>query len=124
MDLPPQGEGRHIRPLLRRGDRTYYFRLAAYRLLFGKRVGGERDEQYVNLDFGHSKTLAALDRDLRYALLPLTLDVEHAARTKLVRIATERENEDGYSIAADCMAGNDAVRSSLDFLAKLIDSWF
>lgn len=85
-------------------DRSYYFKLAAYRVLFDKRIGGERDGQYVNLDFGHLKALASLDRDLRYALLPLTLDVEHAARAKLVRIATEREDEDGYSIAADYMA--------------------
>ena len=85
-------------------NHTYYFKLAAYRVLFDKRVGGERDGQYVNLDFGHLRALASLDRDLRYALLPLTLDVEHAARTKLVRIATEHEDEDGYSIAADYMA--------------------
>lgn len=83
---------------------TYYFKLAAYRVLFDKRVGGLRDGQYANLDFGHLKALASLDRDLRYALLPLTLDVEHAMRTKLVRIATEREDEDGYSIARDYIA--------------------
>lgn len=64
-------------------ERTYFFKIAAYRVLFDKRVGGPRDGRYVNLDFGHLKALASLDRDLRYALLPLTLDVEHAARTKL-----------------------------------------
>lgn len=85
-------------------DRTYYFKLAAYRMLFQKRVGGPRDGQYINLDFGHLKELASLDRDLRYALLPLTLDVEHAARTKLIRTVTERGDEDGYSISADYMA--------------------
>lgn len=84
-------------------DHTYYYKIAAYRTLFDKRVGGQRNGQYVNLDFGHLKALASLDRDFRYALLPLTLDVEHAARTKLVRIATEREDEDGYAISADYM---------------------
>ncbi len=83
--------------------RTYYFKLAAYRVLFDKRVGGSRDGQYVNLDFGHLRALASLDRDLRYALLPLTLDVEHAARTKLMCIVTEREDEDGYSVSRDYM---------------------
>ena len=76
-------------------DRTYYYKLAAYRVLFDKRVGGSRDGQYVGLDFGNLRELASLDRKLRYALLPLTLDVEHAARTKLMRIASEREGEDG-----------------------------
>ena len=85
-------------------DRTYYFKLRSYRTLFDKRVGGKRDGQYINLDFGHLRALASLDRDLRYALLPLTLDVEHAARTKLVRVVTELEGEDGYGVCADYMA--------------------
>ncbi len=85
-------------------DRTYYFKLRSYRTLFDKRVGGKRDGQYINLDFGHLRALASLDRDLRYALLPLTLDVEHAARTKLLQVITEREDEDGHSVCADYMA--------------------
>lgn len=56
-------------------ERTYFFKVAAYRFLFEKRVGGPRDGQYIDLDFGHLRALASLDRDLRYALLPLTLDV-------------------------------------------------
>ena len=86
-------------------ERTSFFKVAAYRSLFEKRVGGPRDGQYIDLDFGHLRALASLDRDLRYALLPLTLDVEHAARTKLVRIATERDGEDGYALSRDYMAG-------------------
>ena len=84
-------------------ERTYFFKIAAYRTLFEKRVGGLRNGQYFNLDFGHLRALASLDRDLRYALLPLTLDIEHAARTKLVRIATERDDEDGYTVVQDFM---------------------
>ena len=85
-------------------DRTYYFKLASYRVLFEKRSGGPRDGQYINLDFGHLKALASFDLDLRYALLPLTLDVEHVARTKLVRAVTELEGEDSYSISCDYMS--------------------
>ena len=33
-------------------DRTYFFKLYAYRTLFERRVGGPRDGQYVGLDFG------------------------------------------------------------------------
>lgn len=82
-------------------DKTYYFKLAAYRVLFDKRVGGERDGEYVGLDFGHLRDLAAIDHMLRYTLLPMTLDVEHFAKVKLMREITEREDEDGYSIVAD-----------------------
>ena len=85
-------------------DRTYYFKIRSFRTLYDKRVGGDRDGQYINLDFGHLRALASLDRDLRYALLPLTLDVEHAARTKLIRNITERPDEDGYGVCADYMA--------------------
>ena len=85
-------------------DRTYYFKIRSFRTLYDKRVGGERDGQYINLDFGPLRALASLDRDLRYALLPLTLDVEHAAKTKLIRVVTELEGEDGYGVCADYMA--------------------
>lgn len=86
-------------------EHTYYFKLAAFRTLFQKRVGGNSDGLYASLDFGHLKSLASLDRDLRYALLPMTLDVEHAAHTKLVSAVTKRRDEDGYSIIADYMDG-------------------
>ncbi|WP_322154119.1 Abi family protein [Paratractidigestivibacter sp.] len=82
-------------------EHTYFFKLTAFRALFKRRVGGARDGQYVRLDFEYLRRLAALDRDMRYALLQLTLDVEHAARTKLMRIVTEREDEDGYSLSLD-----------------------
>ena len=85
-------------------DRTYFFKLYAYRTLFERRVGGPRDGQYVGLDFGHLRLLASLDRTLRYTLLPMTLDVEHFARVKLVREATERPGEDGYSVVSDYLA--------------------
>ena len=85
-------------------DQTYYFKLASYRILFDKRIGGKDSGQYIDLDFGHLKALASLDRNLRYALLPLTLDVEHAARTKLIRHAASRRDEDGYAICADYIA--------------------
>ena len=33
-------------------NHTYFFKIAAYRILFEKRIGGQYDGQYVNLDFG------------------------------------------------------------------------
>lgn len=82
----------------------HYFRLAAYRVLFPKRVGGPRDSQYAGLDFGHLVDLAAIDRELRSFLLPLTLDVENSAKTRLVERITEKPDEDGYSIFSDYLA--------------------
>lgn len=85
-------------------DRTYLFKISAYRELFERRVGGARDGEYVGLDFAYLQELASADRTLRYTLLPLTLDVEHFARTKLMREVTAREDEDGYSIISDYLA--------------------
>lgn len=75
--------------------------LAAYRVLFEKRVGGAHDSEYVGLDFGHLRDLAAIDHILRYTLLPMTLDIEHFAKVRLMREVTDRADEDGYSIVAD-----------------------
>lgn len=96
FDLCSEKEARHYL-----SDRTYFFKIAAFRVLFRKHIGGKANGQYANLDFGHLQTLASFDRTLRYALLPLTLDVEHAARVKLIHEITERADEDGYSITRD-----------------------
>ena len=74
-----------------------FFRIYAYRRNFERHVGGERDGQYVNLDFGHLKTLSNLDRKLRDVLLAMTLDVEHFAKVRLLA-AAEDNGEDGYAI--------------------------
>ena len=49
---------------------------------------------------------------LRYTLLPMTLDIEHFAKAKLMREVTERVGEDGYSIVADYLAS--LPKKSLD----------
>lgn len=84
--------------------KTYLFKLMTYRELFDRRLGGERDGQYVGLDFGHLVRLASVDRTLRYTLLPMTLDVEHFARVRLVRGVESRPGEDGYTVVSDYMA--------------------
>lgn len=84
--------------------KTYYFKLAAYRVLFQKHEGGNHDGEYIGLDFGHLRDLASIDQMLRYILLPTTLDVEHFAKAKLLRILGERNEEDGYGIVRDYLA--------------------
>ena len=90
----------------------HYFRLAAYRVLFPKRVGGPRDGQYAGLDFGHLVDLAAIDRELRSFLLPLTLDVENSAKTRLVERITEKP--DGHCSVRCTVKGLDEALFCLD----------
>ena len=96
FELCDEGEASRIL-----SEQDHYFRLAAYRVLFPKRVGGKHDGEYAELDFGQLVDLAGIDQDLRRFLLPLTLDVENAAKTKLVEKITDNRNEDGYSVLAD-----------------------
>ncbi|HIY84413.1 hypothetical protein [Rubneribacter sp.] len=51
-------------------DRTYFFKLYAYRDLFERRMGGPRDGQCIGLDSRHLMRLSSVDRTLRYVLLP------------------------------------------------------
>ena len=81
-------------------EKCQFFRIYAYRRNFVKHGGGSRDGQYVGLDFGHLKALSNLDRMLRDALLPMTLDVEHFAKVRLLA-AAEDNGEDGYTIMHD-----------------------
>ena len=84
-------------------NRMYFFKLYAYRVLFEKHVGGPLDNQFLGLDFWHLRQLASVDRTLRYALLPCTLDVEHYARVRLMQKTTLHEDKDGYSVVSDYM---------------------
>lgn len=76
---------------------TYYYKLAAYRVLFPKRIGGAHDGEYSNLNFAYLRDLDQLDRQLRRFLLPMTLEVEHAAKVRLMREIEQRE-PNGYTI--------------------------
>lgn len=100
----------HARRILATQD--HYFRLAAYRVLFPKRIGGAHDGEYAGLDFGHLVDLAAIDQELRCFLLPLTLEVESSAKTRLVGRITENPDEDGYAVLADYLVSlNHAERN-------------
>ena len=83
-------------------EKCNFFKLASYRKLFSKREGGERDGQYVNLDFAQLRLLASLDQRLRRALLGMTLDIEHFQKMGILR-EVETRGENGYSIVSDYM---------------------
>ena len=71
-------------------DKCNFFKLASYRKLFSKYEGGPRDGRYVDLDFGQLRLLAALDQELRHALLGMTLDIEHFQKVTLLREMEDR----------------------------------
>ena len=81
-------------------ENNSYFRLRSYRSNFAKRVGGEADDQYINLDFAMLVDLSVIDMYLRNELLPLTLDIEHFSKMGLLG-TIEGHDEDGYGIVQD-----------------------
>lgn len=75
---------------------TYFFKITAYRKNFSK-VGGK----YQNLDFAYLTDLASLDMQLRYFIIKLALDYEHAVKTKILDIIANDPDDDGYSIVSE-----------------------
>ena len=78
-------------------DANNYLRVAAYRKLYFRQVDGGNPGAYVNLDFEDLVELSAIDRRLREALLSATIDVEHFAKMRLLRMCGEH-GEDGYAL--------------------------
>lgn len=77
-----------------------YFRLKSYRANFARVRGGPNDGRYIGLDFGMLVDLSIIDMRLRNEMLPLTLDVEHFAKVRLLSRMEERR-EDGYEVVRD-----------------------
>ena len=86
-----------------------YFRLRAYRLGFPTVEEGTRKGEYANLDFKMLVDLSIVDMLLRYEMLPLTLDVEHFVKVKLLK-RIETEGEDGYAVVSDFISSYDGVK--------------
>ena len=87
-------------------ENNNYFRIRSYRTNFEKVTEGARKGQYANLDFKMLVDLSIVDMLLRNELLPMSLDIEHFSKVRLLR-AIETRNEDGYDIVADFLNSQD-----------------
>lgn len=86
-------------------DRNYYMKLSAYRSNYPKCPKGSiRSGQYQNLDFAYLQELSTIDMHLRYHILQMCLDIEHAIKVRLVTAVTSdgsSGDEDGYRFVKD-----------------------
>lgn len=76
---------------------SYYYKVTAYRKNFLKDSQG----LYKNLDFAHLKDLAIIDMHLRYLVIKLALDIEHALKSLIISLITDDTGEDGFKIIDD-----------------------
>ena len=95
-----------------------YLRTQSYRDLYPRQVEGPNVGDYINLDFADLVSLSSLDRQLRETFLAITVDVEHFAKMKLLRLMEEKD-EDGYAILDDFYAslnhvGRNAIQGSFN----------
>lgn len=74
-------------------DQNYFYKLTAFRQNFEK-INGE----YIGLDFATLVDLSKIDTALRYFVLDLALDYEHAIKTKILSLITLDPSEDGYAV--------------------------
>ncbi len=99
-------------------DRTYYMKLSAYRSNYPKcPEGSSRAGQYQNLEFAYLQELSTIDMHLRYYILQMCLDIEHALKVRLVNSITRDSvltEEDGYRFVNDFFANKDPAKHLLN----------
>lgn len=91
-------------------ENNYYMKLASYRANYEKCPTGKRAGKYKKLDFGYLKELSTIDMYLRYIIIDMCLDIEHAIKVKLISDVTNNPLEDGYDIVRKFIAKDDNLR--------------
>lgn len=79
-------------------NNNYYMKLASYRENYDKITIGKRTGEYINLDFAYLQELSTIDMHLRYLILQMCLDIEHALKITLLKDIENNVQEDGYDI--------------------------
>ena len=108
-------------------NNNYYMKLASYRANYDKR---KINDEYINLDFAYLQELSTIDMHLRYLILQMCLDVEHALKTRLLKDIEDNPEEDGYDIIRrfitkyERSCQNIQKHKSSEYCRKLIDKYY
>lgn len=84
-----------------------YFRLRSYRSGLDKVIGSPNDGHYIGLDFAMLRDLSVIDYELRQAMLPITIDVEHYSKVSLLEYLGAN-GIDPYDVVAKYLSSKDS----------------
>ena len=79
-------------------ENNYYMKLASYRANYPKYSTGAKNGQYINLEFAYLVELSTIDMYLRYLIIHMCLDIEHALKVSLIAHVEKNPAEDGYEL--------------------------
>lgn len=77
-------------------NHNYYLKIMSYRENYQKNMAGPTAGQYLHLEYAYLKELAIIDMHLRYILLEMCLDLEHALKLRILNHMNQNDLEDGY----------------------------
>lgn len=111
---------------------NYYMKLASYRANYTKCATGKRAGQYDKLDFGYLKELSTIDMHLRYYIVEMCLDIEHAIKVRIVEKISANPAEDGYEVVKKFLSKGENInvlrsiqsRKSGEYCKGLIEKYY
>lgn len=111
---------------------NYYMKFASYRTNYRKHTAEPNAGKYINLDFAHLRELSSIDRDIRYMVMRMTLDIEHYLKVRLLRAIESNPEEDGYRLVQRFIARDNGLNAlkmiqrhkSSEYCKGLIDKYY
>lgn len=98
-------------------ERNYYYKFACYRKNFRR----DTKNKYIDLDFQYLISLSRLDKELRYILLQMTLEIEHFLKVKILKDVSYNASVDGYAIVNDYISSYNMKHSNPISIDSLIN---
>lgn len=111
-------------------EKNNYYRLAAYRKNYDKKLNGEDKGKYIDLDFSYLIDLSIIDMHLRNLIFQMCADIEHDLKVKLLNDITSDTNEDGYLIVKNFIEDNSYLKEEIfkkrfsTYVGDLVNKFF
>ena len=90
-----------------------YYRLASYRKNYDKNIKGDNKGKYIDLDFSYLTELSTIDMHLRFLIVKMCLDIEHAMKVQTLAHIADNEDEDGYDIVKSFIMQNPYIEQEI-----------